>query len=214
MGKYKKIMSAPKNTMVLVVSLFLLFMVNNGIGGLNDFIESCMLNYLENRTLMVGYSEGEFDYDKVRSFIEMQEEVQACFESGHNDVSVEEICLDGKNAGKYIHVEVYSAEVMGEYMTDDINELADDEVIVGKYTNFGATGIVDIHTDTNITDMEPYIGKTLTCKIIKDKPEERRNIPFILQEFLIISGRENQGCFMSMKRYIMICLMCGIFIFR
>lgn len=178
METYKKKMSAQKNTAVLVVSLFLLLMVNNCIGGLNDFVKSCMLNYLENRTLMVGYSEGQFDYDKVRSFIGAQEEVQAYFESGQHDVTVEDIYLDGESAGNYIRVEVYSAEVMGSYMTDNISQLADNEVIVGKYTNFGATGIVDIHTDTKMIDMESYIGKMITCKIVKDNPREEKEYSF------------------------------------
>ncbi len=173
-NKKKKNASAGKNTAVLSVSLFLLIMVNGCVGGLKDFVVGCMRNYLENRTLQAGYLEGEFDDSEVRTFIEGQEGVLACF--NYDDYfGLRRLSLDGEPFGgsekAFIHAEPYSADVMEPYMESRIDGLADDEIIVGKYTNVSAYGIVDVKTGMEITDMEPYIGKTLTGTIRKSEEE-------------------------------------------
>lgn len=167
MEKYrKKTMSQKSNTKVLTISLFLLLMVNNCIGGLNDYIDSCMLNYLDNKTIYAVYLEGECDDQEVKSFIEAQEETEACFDYGMDDVCVEQICLDGKETGGQVYIEPYHAGVMKEYMENkEIKELADDEIIVAKYANFNLAGVMDIDRSIEMKNMEPYIGRTMTCVV-------------------------------------------------
>ncbi len=165
----KKRYHSKKNTVILTVSLFLLLIVNSCLGGLNDFITSCMFHYLENRTIKVGYlfdlqegfQENNLDYDKVKSFLKSRKEVQACFDG--DSVQVSQISFDGKNHDGNIYIEPFDTKVMTEYMEDSVTKLADNEVIVGRYTNFNKSGIADISIDTEIIDMLPYVGKTFTC---------------------------------------------------
>ena len=171
--------SARKNTVVLTISLFLLLVVNNFVGGLNDYVSSCILNYLDNKTLYVGYLEGEFDDDEVQSFIEEQEEVVECFNYG-DGVCLEDICLAEKGAdeNKMIYVESYSMEMMKDYIKGGkVEELKDDEIIVGKYASFNLGGIAEQNVNTEVTDMQSYVGKTMSC-ILKDTDSDE-----ILKEY-------------------------------
>lgn len=169
--KKRKKISARKNTIVLTISLFLLLVVNNFIGGLNDYVSSCILNYLDNKTFTftyIGDKSEELD-EEVRSFIEEQEEVVAFFNYDDN-ICLEDICLEGQEAdeNKMVCVESYSERVMKDYIKGrEIEELKDDEIIVGRYTSFSTGGIADLNVDEQIMDMQDYVGKTMTC-ILKD----------------------------------------------
>lgn len=172
--KREKKISARKNTIVLTISLFLLLVVNNFVGGLNDYVSSCILNYLDNKTLYAGYSEGDFDNDEVQSFIEGQEEVIDCFHYGES-ICLENICLEGQEAdeSRMIYVESYSAGAMKDYITGGkIEELKNNEIIVGRYANFNLGGIAEQNVDTELTDMQSYVGKTMSCILIDTDTDE------------------------------------------
>lgn len=170
--KKEKKISARKNTIVLTVSLFLLLVVNNFVGGLNDYVSSCIMNYLDNKTFTFTYSREESEEldEEVRSFIEEQEEVVAFFNYG-DDICLEDICLEGQedDENKRVCVESYSARVMKDYKKGrEIEELKEDEIIVGRYASFSTGGIVDLNGDEELMDMEAYVGKTMTC-LLKER---------------------------------------------
>lgn len=170
--KKKKKISARKNIVVLTISLFLLLVVNNFVGGLNDYVSSCILNYLDNKTFTFTYAREESEEldEEVWSFIQEQEEVVAFFNYGMDYICLEDIYLEGQEADedKMVYAESYSASVMKDYINgSEIKELKDDEIIVGRYASFSLSWIADLNVDEEIMDMQDYVGKTMTC-ILKD----------------------------------------------
>lgn len=171
--KKEKKISARKNTIVLTVSLFLLLVINNFVGGLNEYVSSCIMNYLDNKTFTFTYivDESEELDEEVQSFIVEQEEVVACFHYGMDYISLENICLEGQedDENKRVYVESYSARVMKDYIKGrEIEELNDDEIIVGRYASFSLNWIADLNGDEELMDMEAYVGKTMTC-LLKER---------------------------------------------
>lgn len=178
--KREKKISARKNIIVLTIALFLLLVVNNFIGGLNDYVSSCIMNYLDNKTFTFTYiaDESEELDEEVRSFIEEQEEVVAFF-NYDGIILLEDICLEGQEAdeNKSICVESYSAGVMKDYIKGrEVEELKDDEIIVGRYASFSPSGIVDVSGDEEMMDMQDYVGKTMTCLLKEYTFDEQVNI--------------------------------------
>ncbi len=201
--KKEKKVSSQKNTIILTISLFLLLIVNNGIGGLNEFIQTSIMNYLENRTLYVSFMEDELDDKQVQNFIENQKETEAICKYAADSFNLSDIKLDEKEAGEFINVEPYNVNVMKKYMiTESVEQLESDEIIVGKYANFSIESLENVDVNTKIIDMEQYIGKTITCTLDAELPKDRKQYAFrIVGVFDNIKAGKTSPFYVSKKTY-------------
>lgn len=152
--KRKKEKSIVKPIVMMTVSLILIFLINNFIMLIHNYLDSTLEKMIA-RTVKIELSEKEYEAvgDEIVSYLEEgNEEHIIDYAEGHV-----------QGAG----LEAYSEKAMEQYMiTQGINELKDNEIIICKY-------ITDSSTYTNngakeYQDGEELIGETITINVDKE----------------------------------------------
>ena len=152
--KRKKEKSIVKPIVMMTVSLILIFLINNFIMLIHNYLDSTLEKMIA-RTVKIELSEKEYEAvgDEIVSYLEEgNEEHIIDYAEGHV-----------QGAG----LEAYSEKAMEQYMiTQGINELKDNEIIICKYITdssiYTNNGAKEYH------DGEELIGETITINVDKE----------------------------------------------
>ena len=155
----KKYKTIKKPVIMLSISLLLLFVVNNFMMSIYKFADN-ELNKLESRQVLIDMT--DYNYDL------MGKDIIAYLDSNPNPHIVDYTigrtnlkCADEKYGGE-IDLLAFTEKIIEPYMiTEGIDKLADDEIIIGKYLT-RAEG-ADEEQDGYI-DGEQFIGDTITSE--------------------------------------------------
>lgn len=167
MRRRKKIRSKQRNIAILVISLLLIFVVDNAFLSLAEFFDRCLQEYPSAKQLSVWSVFIEDDpggidreaYAQFESYLQSNEDVASYvkeYENARLGFSVDGTALDEKR------MKVFDYEVMKDYiLTEGCGMPEGNEILIGKYLFVRATGFGS-EARGDILDGEALVGKTIT----------------------------------------------------
>ena len=157
--KRKNRHSNKKNIIMMVLSLFLIFFINNCLNEIYETIDN-MENRLIARKINMKFSQSVYDGvgKDIEEYLDTNENILAYSKANSSSVWV----MGLEEEFKIQVVDAYIDDVMDDYMITDIKELQDDEIVIAKYIT--ADDYVTPDKTMNYTDGEQYIGKSISCE--------------------------------------------------
>lgn len=159
MKKIKKKQHNNRKTIIMMVlSLVLLFLINNCLNEIYNVMDS-IGNRLDARRIVMTFSQSVYDEigDNIEKYLEENSNIIDFSKSTARPISV----FGLRDDYQIWTVDTFIPLVLKDYMITDIDELKDDEIIIAKYITEDSYNHPTATMD--YIDGEQYIGKQITC---------------------------------------------------